>query len=90
MVHGLWFGNATSPLRDDEPALVMELCSMGLWKYLKEKKDKGELALFSVHSKLEILRDVAAVMIYLHSVQIVHGNLTALNILLIIKGSNLK
>ena len=54
------------------------------------EKRQGELALFSVHSKLEILRDVAAVMIYLHSVQIVHGNLTALNILLIIKGSNLK
>ena len=87
LVHGLWYGNPANRLPDDQPALVMELCSTNLWKYLKEKKDRKELTLFSLHSKLEILRDVAAGMIYLHSVQIVHGNLTAVNILLSIKGS---
>ena len=87
VVHGLWYGNPMNQLPDDQPALVMELCSTNLWKYLKEKKDRKELTLFSLHSKLEILRDVAAGMIYLHSVQIVHGNLTAVNILLSIKGS---
>ena len=65
----------------------MELCHTSLWKYLKEKKDKGEAVPFSVHSKLEILRDVAAGMIYLHSEQIVHGDLIAVNILLNIKGT---
>ena len=87
LVHGLWYGNPMNQLPDDQPALVMELCSTNLWKYLKEKKDRKELTLFSLHSKLEILRDVAAGMIYLHSVQIVHGNLAAVNILLNIKGS---
>ena len=87
LVFGLWYGNPANQLPHDQPALVMELCSTSLWKYLKEKKDKGEIALFSVHSKLEILRDVATGMVYLHSVQIVHGDLTAGNILLNIKGS---
>ena len=87
LVHGLWYGNPANPLPDDQPALVMELCSTSLWKYLKEKKDKGELVMFSLNAKLEILRDVAAGMIYLHGVQIVHGDLTAINILLNIKGS---
>ena len=87
LVHGLWYGNPANQLPHDQPALVMELCNTSLWKYLREKKDKGEIALFSVHSKLEILRDVAAGMIYLHSEQIVHGDLTAANILLNIKES---
>ena len=85
LVHGLWCGSPAYQL--DQPALVMELCSTSLWKYLKEKKDKNETALFRLHSKLEILRDVAAGMIYLHSEQIVHGNLRAISILLNIKGS---
>ena len=87
LVHGLWCGNPANELPNDQPALVMELCSTNLWKYLNEKKDKGNMVLFSLHSKLEILRDVAAGMIYLHSVQIVHGDLKAINILLNVKGS---
>ena len=87
LVHGLWYGNPANRLPNDQPALVMELCSTNLWKYLKEKKDRNELTQFSLHSKLEILRDVAAGMVYLHSVQIVHGDLSAVNILLEIKGS---
>ena len=87
LVHGLWCGSPAYQVPDDQPALVMELCSTNLWKYLKDKKDKNEIALFKLHSKLEILRDVAAGMIYLHNVQIVHGDLKAINILLNIKGS---
>ena len=87
LVHGLWYGNAANPLPDEQPALVMELCSTNLFKYLTEKRDKGDMIFFSMNSKLEILRDVAAGMIYLHSVQIVHGDLTAVNILLNIMGS---
>ena len=86
-VHGLWYGNPANRIPNDQPALVMELCSNSLWRYLKEKKDKNELVLFTLNSKLEVLRDVASGMIYLHSVQIVHGDLTAVNILLNIKGS---
>ena len=87
LVHGLWYGNPANRLPDDQPALVMELCSTNLWKYLKEKKDRNESVFFSLNSKLEVLRDVAAGMIYLHSEQIVHGDLSAVNILLNIKGS---
>ena len=87
LVHGLWYGNPADPLPRDQTALVMELCSTNLWKYLKEKEDKGDAVHFSVQAKLEILRDVAAGMVYLHSEQIVHGNLRAVNILLNIKGS---
>ena len=87
LVYGLWYGNPANQLPDGQPALVMELCSINLQKYLKEKKDKGDLVLFSLNLKLEILRDVAAGMVYLHSVQIVHGDLAAINILLNIKGA---
>ena len=87
LVHGLWCGSPAYQVPDDQPALVMELCTTSLWKYLKDKMDKNEAALFKLHSKLEILRDVAAGMIHLHSEQIVHGDLAANNILLNIKGS---
>ena len=87
LVHGLWYGNPANELPNDQPALVMELCSTNLWKYLKEKTFKGEVSAFKLVAKLEILRDVTAGMIYLHGVQIVHGDLTAVNILLNIKGS---
>ena len=87
LVHGLWYGNRANQLPDDQPALVMELCTTNLWVHLNEKKEKKEVVLFSLNSKLEILRDVAKGMIYLHSVHIVHGDLSAINILLNIKGS---
>ena len=58
LVHGPWYGNPANPLPDDQPALVMELCSTSLWKYLKEKTDKGKFPLFSHNSKVEVLRDV--------------------------------
>ena len=89
LVHGLWYGNRANQLPDDQPALVMELCNTSLSKYLKDKIDKGDTILFSLGSKLEILRDVTAGMIHLHSVQIVHGNLTASEIVLNVKGSEL-
>ena len=87
LVHGLWLGNPANRVPDDQPALVMELCNINLRNYLSEIKRKKEKVLFSVNSKLEILRDVAAGMIHLHSEQIVHGDLASINILLNIKGS---
>ena len=89
LVFGMWYGNAAAQLSNNQPALVMELCDTSLSKYLKEKSDRGDVSLFRLHSKLEILRDVAAGMIYLHSVQIFHGNLTAINILLKVNGDEL-
>lgn len=86
LVHGLWYGNAANQLADNQPALVMELCNISLSKYLKDKTLRAEVASFKLASKLEILRDVAAGMIYLHSVPIVHGDLTARNVLLSVNG----
>ena len=88
LVHGLWYGNPANKLPDKQPALVMELCSTTLWKYLNEKKEKGNMVLFKLVSRLVILRDVAEGMIYLHGEQIVHGDLTAINVLVNIKGSD--
>ena len=87
LVHGLWLGNPAKQVPDDQPALVMELCNTNLRNYLNEIKKKKEKVLFSVNAKLEILKDVAAGMIHLHSEQIVHGDLAAINILLNTKGS---
>ena len=84
LVHGLWYRNL---LPGNQPALVMELCNTNLQKYLEEKIDRGEDELFEKATKVEILRDVAAGMIYLHSEQIVHGNLSASNVLLNVNGS---
>ena len=87
LVHGLWYGNAANPLPNDQPALVMELCNTTLQKYLKDRIGKSDVIYLSLCSMIEILRDVAAGMIHLHSVQIVHGDLRAANILINIKGS---
>ena len=88
-VHGLWYGTHENHLPDDQPALVMELCSTSLWKYLKDKLSRGEDESFKLHPRLDILEDVTAAMIYLHSEEIVHGDLSAFNILLNISGSEL-
>ena len=79
LVHGLWYDNLCP---GNQPALVMELCNTNLQKYLEEKIDRGEDEFFEVATKSEILRDVAAGMIYLHSEQILHGDLSASNVLL--------
>ena len=81
LVHGLWYCNAGNALIGNQPALVMELCSTNLHSYLREKALKGR-DVFEMGTKLEILRDIAAGMIFLHSEQIVHGNLSARNVLL--------
>ena len=88
LVHGLWYGSsAESILPRNVPALVMELCSTNLQAYLEEKVKKGNDEFFDAAAKSEILRDVAAGMIYLHSEQIVHGSLSATNVLLNISES---
>lgn len=84
LVHGLWYGNL---LPGNQPSVVMELCNTNLQTYLQRKIERGEDVSFEIATKSEILRDVAAGMIYLHSEQIVHGYLSAINVLLNVSGS---
>ena len=85
LVHGLWYGNAENVLT----ALVMELCHTNLQAYIQAKVATGQDESFDMATKSEILRDIASGMIYLHSEEIVHGNLTASNVLLNINGSEM-
>ena len=82
LVHGLWYGSSANALPDNQPALVMEMCSISLDAYLKERADKGEIAVFRLEKRLDILTCVASGMIYLHSKGIVHGELCAKKVLL--------
>ena len=81
-VHGLWYGNPPISLPNSGPALVMELCSTSLDAYLKEIVDKGEVAVFRLEQRLEILSGVSSGMIYLHNKGIVHGELSSKQVLL--------
>ena len=86
-VYGLWYGESEdgSSFPDGQPALVMELCSTNLKSYLDgKKKNPGDA--YTIKDKLTILYQVTSAMIYLHSQHIVHGNLSAANILLQIDG----
>ena len=86
LVHGLWYGCPAIRLPSNDPALVMELCTMSLDKYLKERVDRGEIAVFRLEKRLEILSGVTSGMIYLHSKRIIHGDLRAKKVLLSFTG----
>ena len=86
LVHGLWYGSLANSLPNNDPALVMELCSNSLDTYLTEKVNKGEVSVFRLVEKLDILSAVTSGMMYLHSKRIVHGDLSAKNILLTFTG----
>ena len=87
LIHGLWYSSAAS--FNNQPALVMEFCDTNLQVYLQEKFHRGDDESFSTATKLELLWDIAAGMAYLHSEQIVHGSLSANNVLLDYNGSKL-
>ena len=82
LVHGLWYGSLANSLPNNDPALVMELCSISLDAYLMEKVNKSEVSVFRLVEKLDILSGVTLGMIYLHSKRIVHGSLSAKRVLL--------
>ena len=82
LVHGLWYGSPANTLPNNDPALVMEHCSVSLDGYLTEIKAKGGVAAFRLAKKQKILSDVASGMAYLHSKEIVHGGLSAKKVLL--------
>lgn len=82
LVHGLWYGSPANTLPNNDPALVMEHCSMSLDGYLRETVANGDVAVFRLVKKVEILSGVASGMAYLHSREIVHGGLSARKVLL--------
>ena len=82
LIHGLWYGSPANTLPNNDPALVMEYCSMSLNEYLEETVAKGDVAVFRLVKKREILSGVASGMAYLHSREIVHGGLSARKVLL--------
>ena len=57
--------------------IAMELCDMSLDQYIKERFRKG---IFKAKC-LQILHDVASAMVYLHSQDMVHGDLRSPNVL---------
>ena len=82
LVHGLWYGCPANNLPNHDPALVMELCTMSLDAFLKEKVDRSDVAVFRIVERLDILSSVASGMAYLHSKDIVHGGLRAQKVFL--------
>ena len=74
---GIWQGPDTGNY-----SLVMELCSTTLFDHLEEKIKGHNVSAFPIKSKLHLLQDISKAMIFLHGIEIVHGDLTAANVLL--------
>ena len=75
-VYGMW----CDPHKDRAAAsIVMELCDESLYELIRKSKGK----LLSKDKKFTILRDIARGMVYLHSQNIIHGDLRSNNVLLI-------
>ena len=75
---GIWRNSLTNQF-----SVVMELCDISLWSYLDEAiAIEGKPLIFNPREKLLILQDTCNAMTYLHSQGIVHGDLTAANVLL--------
>ena len=60
------------------PSIVMELCDESLYDFIRRFKGK----IVPKEKKLPILQDIARGMVYLHSQNIVHGDLRSSNVLL--------
>ena len=66
-------------------AIVMELCDMSLDQYIKGRFKWG----ISRGKFFQILHDIASAMVYLHSQDMVHGDLRSPNVLVIELGDNI-
>ena len=75
-MYGMWY----DPHKERAAAsIVMELCDESLYEFIRKSKGK----LLSKDKKFAILQDIARGMVYLHTQNIVHGDLRSSNILLI-------
>ena len=79
-----YLGTATDP-QSRRPVLLMELMDESLTKFLERLT--GPLP---YHSQLNICHDVALALVYLHSNDIIHRDLSSNNVLLIGEGSRAK
>ena len=74
-MYGIWF----DPHKDRAaPSIVMELCDESLYDFSRRFKGK----IIPKEKKLPILKDIAKGMVYLHSQNIIHGDLRSSNVLL--------
>ena len=71
---GLAYRNTASPI------LLTELLSMSLSDYLDQSNEQEEI--IPSHTKRSILLDVYLGLQYLHSIKVIHGDLTVTNVLL--------
>ena len=74
-MYGMWF----DPHKDRVAvSIVMELCNESLYEFIRRFKGK----IVNKEKKLPVLKDIARGMVYLHGLNIVHGDLRSSNVLL--------